>query len=53
MTRYIYGYQDNQIDYLANNSKFRKNEIYRPEQKCDYGQIISIVWEDLDQRKTN
>ena len=36
---------------LIQNSE--KNEIYRPEQTCDYWQIIRIVWEDLYKRKTN
>ena len=34
-----FGCQDNQINYFANDSKFQKNEIYRPEQKRDYWQI--------------
>ena len=32
---------------------FKTNEIYRPAQKCNYEQILRIVWEDLFKRKTN
>ena len=36
---------------IIQNSK--KNETYRPKQKCDHWQFITIVWEDLYQRKIN